>query len=101
MMYHAPAAGRRGLCALAVLAVSISGGARAQTPPTLCDASAQSCTAHDTDGDGVLEAFPAWIEQPVTVTLPGGCVDDGCVGSTFTHDLPNGARLAAPITHSS
>ena len=53
----------------------------------------------DTDGDGVPEAFPAWITEPVNVTLPDGCVDDNCIGQSFTKDLPNGARHDAHGTH--
>ena len=53
----------------------------------------------DTDGDNVLEAFPAWITEPVNVTLPDGCVDDNCIGQSFTKDLPNGARHDAHGTH--
>jgi hypothetical protein len=51
------------------------GGSSPVYPEVLCDPTAPgqgSCTEFDTDGDGVKEVFPAWIAEPLTVTVPSG-----------------------------
>ena len=72
-------------------------------PAVLCDANDPgqvSCTTFDIDGDGVREAFPAWIAQPITVTMPSGASvgdnmtvplldDDGSVYQTITITIPD------------
>ena len=61
-------------------------------PGVLCDAAflaanpeQVSCTTFDIDGDGVRDAFPDWIAQPITVTKPSGAM----AGDSMTVDLLN------------
>lgn len=68
---------------------------RTQLPDTLCDPAPpqESCTEFDTDGDGVKEAFPAWIAEPITVTPPSGA----SVGDSMDVTLASGQVLAITI----
>ncbi len=66
-----------------------------QLPDTLCDPAPpqESCTEFDTDGDGVKEVFPAWIAEPITVSVPPGA----SVGDSVDVTLASGQILAITI----
>lgn len=71
------------------------GAGSPRLPDTLCDPAPpqESCTEFDIDGDGVKEAFPAWISEPFTVTVPSGA----SVGDSMDLTLASGQVLSITI----